>query len=138
MEQRSAFSIKKEVVEKQKNVCNICQNSFAWPSLLKEHQKFVHNPSEENICDICSDEFQSPGKLKEHILSEHKGRPNKNLRCGLCEKTFKKSQYFYRHIKIIHKSKTIFQCYICNKSFATESMLKIHIEAVHHGEKKKM
>ena len=60
--------------------CDICENVFASPGLLKIHFKTIHG--QKYKCDSCDKNFTSSGYLKNHIKTIHEGQRNYKCEAG--------------------------------------------------------
>ena len=135
--QASTVSIENEVLQDQKSVCNICQNSFANLSKVKEHQKFVHNTCNEYECDLCEKIFHRSDVLNNHIKFIHKNDSSEE-QCLECDLKLKNKFYLERHVATVHKGiprNKNYNCEQCGKSFACAVYLETHENYYHNGKR---
>ena len=120
---------KKKSSNQQYHRCDICNKTFKYACLLKNHYSCVHQNVKEFPCDFCTKEFSSFAKLKRHLSDVHYGI--KNFKCNSCEKAFCQLGQLQAHVKSVHEVSRDHICEQCNKSFSLSSNLKAHIANVH-------
>ncbi|XP_023313988.1 zinc finger protein 345-like [Trichogramma pretiosum] len=125
---------KKNTIHKSKPFeCEICQKSFRYQSILKNHIKVVHDRCKPFECEICHVSFGEKSKLNRHIIMVHD--QNKPYECEICHKTFGLNGNLNMHIKNVHVRNKLFECEVCQKSFERKSTLDKHTTAVHDRSK---
>ena len=118
---------------KKGHKCEICDNSFYYPSDLKKHIHTVHEGHKEYKCQSCGKSFSQPGSLKLHINAVHGS--HQNYKCESCGKSFSESGTLRKHIHYIHEGHKDYKCESCDKSFSQAWHLKKHIHTIHQGHK---
>lgn len=125
---KTAYDFKKQCIslETQRHKLNSTQNLEAFPML---------------ICYNCDASFSCKQTLERHITNTHssnneeKRNDNESLKCEKCEKLYKNSKVYEKHIKncdgvkrhINHK-KTDYECSNCFKYYTTSKILKHHLK----------
>ncbi|XP_029311524.1 histone-lysine N-methyltransferase PRDM9 [Cottoperca gobio] len=71
-------------------------------------------------CNRCKRTYGNPEDLKAHNCA------SKQLKCGQCEATFKKSGFLKRHEQLVHLNAKSYSCDRCGKAFTTSGNLKQH------------
>ncbi|KAK6644569.1 hypothetical protein RUM43_000836 [Polyplax serrata] len=97
--------------------CHLCQKSFKMKGSLLVHYRVTHLG------------LNNPASLPTAGLQD--GAEEKNFKCSICNKSFKREQHLTQHIKT-HEGKQ-WQCTTCNKYFTTKYFLKKH-HRLHTGE----
>ena len=87
-----------------------------------------HKLNSDFECGTCKERFHKKRVLNSHIFREHGGV---NLWCKICNKTFKTTQEYERHVYSVHVTTRNFKCEICEKTFKSKFHLKEHITRVH-------
>jgi len=124
---------------KVKNMCDLCQQTFATPASLRRHIRLhdrVLIKSEQDShtkmnneklysCPTCDKSYVAKPSLKRHILTEHKGFKSKCDLCGLAVARLD------NHMKLVHAD-TLSPCPTCAKLLAPSSLAR-HVRTVHMG-----
>jgi uncharacterized protein YbaR (Trm112 family) len=143
--------------------CPTCGKEFFYDHTFNKHWKQYHEEDELlNRCSICSNTFKNRSMLKMHIKSYHttkhceecgkdmitasfsrhmkSHKPQDTLKCGKCEKIFKRKDNLKEHEKKcneikgrVEKLRGVFTCRQCLKTFDIESYLKQHIKKAHEA-----
>ena len=109
--------------------CGICNKTFKYQSLFKNHYKITHQNVKEFDCEFCNKSFGSSAKMVRHVKDVH--YDIKNYKCNSCDKAFCQKTQLQAHVKSIHEDSKDNVCDRCNKSFSLSSNLKVHIANVH-------
>ena len=84
-------------------------------------------------CDQCPMTFRRSHVLDWHKYRAHDGtKPEKKLKCTLCDKAFYTKKAINEHISVIHEGIKN-QCEFCDAVLAGENSLARHIQVVHMG-----
>ena len=128
----------------KQSYCNICNKTFKFPCVFKNHYKTTHQNIKEFDCKFvnCSKSFSSMHKITRHVKDVH--YRIKNFKCDSCDKAFCQKSQLQAHIKSIHvaainllaNSKDPNFCDSCDKAFSTSGNLKTHIKNVHNADQK--
>ncbi|KAM6179035.1 transcription factor IIIA [Rhynchocyon petersi] len=103
-----------------------CGKHFASPSRLKRHEK-VH---EGYLCQKgCSFVAETWTKLLKHMRETHK----EEVRCDVCQKTFKRKDYLRQHMKLHAPEREVCRCPRegCGRTYTTVFNLQSHILSFH-------
>lgn len=101
--------------------------------IMKEVDKILKNP--ENLldtvaCPVCFVEVPK-FSLREHVDIEHR-KPEINLTCQICNRTFKSKLTLKEHIKLVHEAvEDSEQCELCGQKFRSLKYLANHKRNVH-------
>ena len=98
-----------------------CDKKFKDKFDMEKHRK----KKEENLCDLCDKKFTNKFSFKHH-MNDH--FLDKIYECPTCQKHFKSSSYFEKHVKEAHKEYT---CTICRKIFGLKQNLQRHEKTIH-------
>ena len=111
--------------------CEVCKDRFHLERHLEKHKVEAHNFPYPNRCDNCGKGFLK-FRFKEalEIHSKHCGIVRRT-KCEICNKQFKKSDGYNRHMRS-HAKKKDFKCNECEKQFADKRNLLNHIEKQHN------
>ena len=84
-------------------------------------------------CDQCPKTFRRTHVLDWHKYRAHDGtKPEKKLKCTLCDKAYYTKKAINEHISVIHEGIKN-QCEFCEVVLAGENNLRRHIQVVHMG-----
>lgn len=109
--------------------CGICNKTFKYQSLFKNHYKITHQDVKDFDCEFCNKSFSTKARVVRHLKDVHYGI--KNYKCPKCDKAFCQKSQLQVHVKSIHEDSRDHVCVRCNKSFSLSSNLKVHIANVH-------
>ena len=142
----------------KKNPCKQCDKSYAWPFLLKNHIKTIHENLKEFQCDQpdCNANFGRRATLIQHLILVHGivATKDKNdtkharkYRCKNCDKGYTTSTNLKLHMKNVHDEgknallvveEEKFKCDNCkieNKAnFNSKELLELHMLQYHSNE----
>ena len=93
-EKESNSTIKKEFSSQFH--CEICENEYSNPHILKIHIESVHEGQKPFICDLCGTNFTAKGKLKSHILTVHD--KTTIYKCEICDTQFSTKEILTKHL----------------------------------------
>lgn len=112
-------------------------NEFQGSTITIEvHNNDFHHIGNEEIVEtsVAVQEVVESSEAVQEIVDNsqiHCGKAKKKLKkanvCGVCSKTFKKSNDLTRHLRI-HKNERPFECEVCDKKFALKCTLDRHVE----------
>ena len=54
------------------------------------------------------------------------------IKCGCCDKSFKRVGDMKRHMKTVHSDEKLFKCLLCEKEFSRKDILLRHSKIVHN------
>uniref|UniRef100_A0A8P0SC60 Transcription factor IIIA n=2 Tax=Canis lupus familiaris TaxID=9615 RepID=A0A8P0SC60_CANLF len=104
-----------------------CGKHFTSPSRLKRHGK-VH---EGYMCqkDKCSFVAKTWTELLKHVKETHK----EDIKCEVCQKTFKRKDYLKQHMKTHAPERDVCRCPRegCSRTYTTVFNLQSHILSFH-------
>ena len=93
-----------------------------------------HNINILYSCDICDKSFTTNKALRSH-LPTHQVKDPQSLVCDVCDKTFTAKNSLYRHIRNVHKGKSIkghrYHCDQCGKIYFSYAALGRHRSRIH-------
>ena len=126
--------------------CEICNYSTYAPSLwsihtnTKKHKDNVSGVEKPPYnCECCNKTFLYPYSWNLHIQSARHKRQGQlvNTICLLCDKKFKNSYEYKKHILVIHSTKEVratteFYCNTCDYVFKNKQLLDKHIQGKVH------
>uniref|UniRef100_A0AAA9TYZ7 Transcription factor IIIA n=2 Tax=Bos TaxID=9903 RepID=A0AAA9TYZ7_BOVIN len=107
-----------------------CGKHFASPSSLKRHGK-VH---EGYICQKqCSFVAKTWTELLKHMRETHK----EDIRCGVCQKTFKRKDFLRQHMRMHAPERDVCRCPRagCGRTYTTAFNLQSHILSFHEQQR---
>lgn len=118
----------------KRNVCSICQKTFATAYNLNRHQN-VHSKKKNFSCNYCPKRFVCGTSLKSHMF-HHTGE--KLFACPVCDERFGTAYFLNQHQKLHKKNgdyplknkQTIdkkYSCNFCFKLYSSPRALKSHI-----------
>ena len=115
--------------------CDFCEERFRLDRHLEKHRVKAHNVPFPNICDLCGKgflKFRFKDSLAAHRSKCGVGKvfEERKTKCEICEKEFKKTDAYNRHMKSHNKQKD-FPCIQCEKAFADKRNLLAHTERQH-------
>ncbi|KAK7086879.1 hypothetical protein SK128_020946 [Halocaridina rubra] len=114
--------------------CPNCCILYKTQSSLESHM-LLHREDEVKIaanswpftCHLCEDRFSSKVSLNNHLTQTHSTH---NVKCNLCNKTFKTDHFLMGHILRKHKiGNKEFPCKVCNKVFMISKDLRRHMQS---------
>ena len=108
--------------------CNICGKKFSKPDYIQNHISIVHHKKTDHVCEFCNKGFSTVQTLKFHISLIHK---EKDIKCHLCDKTFRLGFQLKEHIEGFHEQK--FKCVPCDKVWIKRQQYTDHIKIIHEG-----
>lgn len=99
--------------------CSMCGTSVSSLWSLKNHEN-IHTRKVMFKCKLldCQKSFVSKQNLAQHSLTH---KDERNYRCHLCEKSFKRANGLTQHINGFHLSVRPHVCHICNKSYSLKT-----------------
>uniref|UniRef100_A0A1Q3G1A1 Putative c2h2-type zn-finger protein n=1 Tax=Culex tarsalis TaxID=7177 RepID=A0A1Q3G1A1_CULTA len=106
--------------------CEICDKSFAFANLLREHEK-LHTGEKPFQCEWCDKTFRRIFSYKEHI-AVHEGVTSYD--CQLCGKGFTRPRYLTAHM-LTHSEERNYVCSICSNRYKTNGELTKHVRSKH-------
>lgn len=114
--------------------CDMCENSFAYQSLLNHHRTTVHE-TKRFLCQIefCNQIFTTADDLKRHEDFVHANAASTNkdttndIKCTYagCTQLFPNYHLLKRH-QAIHRLKA-YTCNGCNKKYYSEGVYQTHV-----------
>ena len=146
----NAILISEKSKEEESLRCEICDQSFKSPDIVKKHVQSVHGENYEMQCTICcryfslhsifehskycltgpqkcntcGKVFKSKSKLDSHKAFKHELEPGK---CQKCNKTYKRPADLAVHKRRHHNEAFgIYKCDICGSTFTQKDSLKRH------------
>ncbi|KAJ8005288.1 hypothetical protein DPEC_G00145080 [Dallia pectoralis] len=121
----------REELERKKNVCHKCGQTFARPADLATHSR-AHWYEKSYSCPECSETFYSSSDFDIHRTCHD---PNRPFVCEECQQRFWTSQSLDNHQSQSHPKELIHTCHVCNKNYAIRRSLVRHIRMKHQTEK---
>ncbi|XP_069670364.1 zinc finger protein 234-like isoform X2 [Periplaneta americana] len=134
--------------------CNICNEDFVTPQLLKRHFQ-IHTLEKSFKCDVCGDSFFEVNDLEKHSVLHTGETPvqcdvrgkifvqpvyvkseepletdDEEFKCDVCGKCFSESGELKKHC-LTHKVHKPFHCKLCGKWFFSSGTLKRHQSRIH-------
>ena len=113
--------------------CDICSENFRIDYQLEKHKVKDHNEPYPKICESCGKgffTFRFSEAWENHQKNCGTIKQPKETVCKICNKNFKKSDGYNRHMKSHLKLKD-YSCSDCEKCFADKRNLLIHREKSH-------
>ena len=80
---------------KHEVICEMCENVFASPLILRRHIESVHRAIKYK-CNLCGNIFNSMSSMKRH---EKRHLEKKEHTCDICQKEFSRKEHLKKHIK---------------------------------------
>lgn len=107
--------------------CEACAKPFATKSRLQSHLEMTHRESKV-LCDICNNEFSNPLILRTHMTNAHSDiQDRKKWYCDSCGKMFLSKHALMSHQDNHLKPEDYqFKCEHCGKAFPNKYKLKSH------------
>lgn len=109
-----------------KFICEICDKSFAFANLLREHEK-LHTGEKPYQCEWCEKSFRRIFSYKEHVAVHEEAT---TYDCQVCGKGFSRPRYLTAHM-LTHSEERNFVCSVCSKRYKTNGELTKHVQAKH-------
>lgn len=113
--------------------CDQCDKSFAIPSDLQKHKKFIHCAIRSHVnlftCKECGKGFKGRNGLQQHLITHTGARPHA---CDECEMSFGQTSTLANHKKFVHKKIRPFECEICGSRTVTAQNFRKHA-LIHSG-----
>lgn len=103
--------------------CNVCQQTFALKSNVREHYFKYHRKSERLQCPQCEFSCYSKCALDVHLVKCH----TKRYACEVCGKMFAYKYQLKTHINGVHLNIRNHTCDVCGKSFKTRANFDTHM-----------
>lgn len=122
----STMYVHKRSKHAPKLTCEICDKSFAFANLLREHEK-LHTGEKPYQCEWCDKSFRRLFSYKEHI-AVHEGATSYD--CQVCGKGFSRPRYLTAHM-LTHSEERNFVCSICSNRYKTNGELTKHVRSKH-------
>ena len=114
--------------QKKEIICDICEQTFYFPSELKKHC-IVHctNPGHQCMKAKCGCWLMHEADLTFHLSTHGK----KLWKCSLCDKFSTTSEkYLKDHIKGAHSDELPYKCPNCKERFKWRQQVTQHINMV--------
>uniref|UniRef100_A0A7M5VA42 C2H2-type domain-containing protein n=2 Tax=Clytia hemisphaerica TaxID=252671 RepID=A0A7M5VA42_9CNID len=103
--------------------CTVCGHKCKYPSDLKKHMLYKHNPDERpHECDVCGKRFVQPSSLALHQRRAHTGE--KPFPCDICGKRYYSVSDRNEHMKVSAHPK----CDVCGQAFPNRRDWKTHMK----------
>lgn len=107
--------------------CSHCPYNSPFRKRLRKH--YLHAHYKQFSCETCSKTFAYPRLLKDHQKHNRHGvyatQEIERLKCDECGKTFATSILLYHH-KYLSHSQQIHYCHFCEKSFKSKQLVRKH------------
>lgn len=113
-----------EKSKKSLHKCSHCNKVF--PSKEKE---LSHTCKKNISCKYCKNTFYSERSLRCHLRLHHRSNPPLEIKCELCNKTFKNYNARSYHKITRHNTEgKKYACEMCGKAFYFKNSLSQHLE----------
>ncbi|XP_070327227.1 transcription factor IIIA [Odocoileus virginianus] len=107
-----------------------CGKHFASPSSLKRHGKVHEGYTCQKECPFVAKTWT---ELLKHMRETHK----EDIRCGVCQKTFKRKEFLRQHMRTHAPSRDVCRCPRagCGRTYTTAFNLQSHILSFHEEQR---
>jgi len=109
-------------------LCKLC-NSYVDKSLMKQHNRTVHQDRDTLTCSDCGKLFTSKRSLFGHKKEKHSGH-TEVFTCPDCNKQFSRKSNLKAHRESLHFGKK-FPCRVCGRIFTNRSSMNQHVKKSH-------
>ena len=86
-------------------------------------ERTMNIESNSKQCQICDKVFKT-SNIQWHIKNIHAERPEKILKCNICNKAYSNPRELGKHTNSIHDNKKPLKCGSCSRSFSQAGNLK--------------
>ena len=105
--------------------CTICDFETKWKNSFVVHMKYHSTDESDKLqCQDCTFSTHWKGVLATHIKRSHTSTSYKNVRCDICDKSFKSTFEYREHNRARHKGK----CNFCDYSTKCLDTMKVHLK----------
>lgn len=106
--------------------CNHCHKAFPSEEQVSSHLKICKN---NLICSYCNNTFYSERSLRCHLRLHHRSNPPLEIKCEICNETFKNYNARSYHKITRHNTEgKKYSCEVCGKAFFFKNSLSQHLE----------
>jgi len=109
-------------------LCKLC-NSYVDKSIMKTHNRNVHQDKDTLTCSDCGKLFTSKRSLFGHKKEKHSGHTEVFI-CPDCNKQFSRKSNLKAHRESLHFGKK-FPCRLCERIFTNRSSMNQHVKKTH-------
>lgn len=110
--------------------CNLCNKSFIYESLLRQHS-VAHGSVDSFECKKCKQLFCTKLDCQKSVVRKKRApchnSNEKQFQCTKCMKIFKRNYNLQAHLLTVHSDARPFQCKLCPKSYKSIVNLKKHV-----------
>lgn len=116
----------KDVAERQKYYCDICNKVFMCKASLKKHRELHSDPETRKFeCTTCKQRFSRETYLKQHVKAHHQ----LSFRCEFCGKMFGRKISLMDH-RNTHTGERPYKCLLetCDQAFRDRGNFNQHLK----------